>query len=196
MTPLTIGETLFEAFCNAHGITWDKIPTGETKTPDYLVTLNGQDVFFEIKQIDKDEEFNIAKGSRTVGDHVRQRIAKARKQVQVGKKLGVPSVLLIYNNLDPMQLFGTEQHDFLTAMYGELTVLLKDSRIIESFHGRNSLLRENHNTSFSAVGHLRRSTTVPTIRLYENVFAKNPLPAALVPSCFEYIQVEVKYREH
>lgn len=193
---MPVGEVLFESFCCAHGIAWEKIPTGTAKTPDYLATLNGQSVCFEIKQIDEDEEFKTSQGgcSRTIGDHVRQKIAEARKQIQVGSKMGLPSVLLIYNNLDPFQLFGTEQHDFIAAMYGELTVVLKDSRIVESYQGRNSFLRENHNSSFSAVGHLRNSSTGPTVRLYENSFARNLLPVELLPPCFEYIHVEVNYR--
>jgi len=197
VSSLTAAEALFEAFCDAHGIAWEKVPTGKRKAPDSLITLNGRTVCFEVQQIDEDDDFQNAQGgcSRTVGDHVRQKIADSRKQIQVGAKMGVPSVLLIYNNLDPLQLFGTEQQDFIAAMYGEYTVVLKASRIVESYQGRNSSLRENHNSSFSAVGHLRHSPAGPTVRLYENAFARNPLPAALVPPCFEYIHVEVNYRD-
>ncbi|MBK9595004.1 MAG: hypothetical protein IPO57_06475 [Rhodocyclales bacterium] len=132
--------------------------------------------------------------SRTVGAHIRQKILDSRKQVQVGAKLGAPSILLVYNNLDPMQLFGTEQHDFIAAMYGEMTVELKDSRIVDSYHGRNSLLRDDHNTSFSAVGHLRHSATGPIVRLYENAFARNSLNIVSLPPCFEVVYVEVTQR--
>ena len=194
VSPVTVAETLFEAFCDAHGITWEKVPTGKTRTPDYLIDWNGQAVCFELKQIDEDKEFQMSQGSRTVGDHVRQKIADSRKQIQVGAKMGIPSVLLIYNNLDPFHMFGTEQHDFIAAMYGEYTVVLKDSRIVDSYQGRNSSLRENHNSSFSAVGHLQHSPAGTTVRLYENAFARNPLPAALLPRCFEYIHFEVNYR--
>jgi hypothetical protein len=43
-------------------------------------------------------------------------------KVQYGAKQGIPSVLLVYNNLDPLHLFGTEDHDFIAAMYGEYTL--------------------------------------------------------------------------
>ena len=196
MTSKTEAEALFESFCNNHGVPWERVPAAETKTPDYVVSLNSQILYFELKQIDEDENFRNAEGlcTRTVGSHIRQKIADSRKQVQVGAKMGAPSVLLVYNNLDPMQMFGTEQHDFIVAMYGDLTAVLKDSRIVELFYGRNSLLRENHNSSFSAVGHLLDSTLGPTVRLYENAFAQNPLPVASLPSCFEVIHVEVTYR--
>jgi len=161
-----------------------------------MVSLNGQRIYFEVKQIDEDDNFNMPGGvtSRTVGSHIRQKILDSRKQVQVGAKLGAPSILLVYNNLDPMQLFGTEQHDFIAAMYGEMTVELKDSRIVDSYHGRNSLLRDDHNTSFSAVGYLRNSATGPIVRLYENVFARNSLNVVSLPSCFEVVYVEVTQR--
>ena len=66
-------------------------------------------------------------------------------------------ILLIYNNLDPVfQMFGTEEMDFTTAMYGELTILLdKNTRqSSEMFNGKNQSLQPRKNTSFSAVGRL------------------------------------------
>lgn len=196
MTSKPKAETLFELFCDNHGVSWERVPTGKTRTPDYIVSLNSQSLYIEVKQIDEDDDFQMSQGvgSRTVGSHIRQKIADSRKQVQAGAKMGVPSILLVYNNLDPMQFFGTEQHDFIAAMYGEMTVVLKDSRIVDSYHGRNSLLREDQNTSFSAFGHLRHSATGPTVRLYENAFARNPLPVVSLPLCFDFVHVEVTHK--
>ena len=42
----------------------------------------------------------------------------------------VSDSLLDFCGIDPMQLFGTEQLDFIAAMYGEMTVELKDRRIV------------------------------------------------------------------
>jgi hypothetical protein len=95
------------------------------------------------------------------------------------------------NNLDPLQAFGTEPHDFTTAMYGEMTVVLKDNVITDSYHGRNAFLRQGHNTSFSAIGYLRKSAAGPAVRLYENVFARNPLDFSSVPACIEVVRIEV-----
>ena len=196
MTSKQKAEALFESFCDSHAVPWKRVPVEKTRTPDYIISLNGQSLYFEIKQIDKDDNFKMSQGvsSRTVGSHIRQKILDSRKQVQVGAKLGAPSILLVYNNLDPMQLFGTEQHDFIAAMYGQMTVELKDSRIVDSYHGRNSLLRDDHNTSFSAVGHLRNSATGPIVRLYENAFARNSLNVVSLPPCFEVVYVEVTQR--
>ena len=196
MTSKPKAETLFESFCESHAVSWERVPVEKTRTPDYVVSSNGQRIYFEVKQIDEDDNFKMPGGvsSRTVGSHIRQKILDSRKQVQVGAKRGAPSVLLVYNNLDPMQIFGTEQHDFIAAMYGEMTVELKDSRIVDSYHGRNSLLRDDHNTSFSAVGHLRYSATDPIVRLYENAFARNSLNLVSLPPCFEVVYVEVTQR--
>ncbi len=144
MTSKPKAEALFESFCDANRISWERVPTGQARTPDYLVSLNGEAAYFEVKQIDADEAFDTSQGvsSRTVGSHIRRKIADSREQVQAGARAGTPGVLLIYNNLDPMQLFGTEAHDFLSAMYGEMTVVLKDNEIKDSFYGRNSSLRQ------------------------------------------------------
>ncbi len=193
MTGKPEAEVLFECFCDTNRISWERVPVGETRTPDYLVSLGGKAVYVEMKQLDADEAFRAPSGvsSRTVGSHVRQKITDSRKQIQAGARAGNPGILLIYNNLDPMQLFGTETHDFITAMYGEMTLRLKGNEIKDSFYGRNSLLREEHNSSFSAVGQLRTSATGPTVRLYENVFARNPLDFPSLPACIEVVRTEV-----
>ena len=99
-------EALFESFCDSHAVPWERVLVEKTRSPDYIVSLNGQSLYFEVKQIDEDDNFKRSQGvsSRTVGSHIRQKILDSRKQVQVGAKLGAPSILLVYNNLDPMQL--------------------------------------------------------------------------------------------
>ncbi|MBI3865515.1 MAG: hypothetical protein HY290_26885 [Planctomycetia bacterium] len=134
--------------------------------PDYLVTLGSLQLVFELKELSVDDSFGVVDDhsktyikshSRTVGDHVRRRIESSKKQIQYGANQGFPSILLIYNNLDPVfQMFGTEDLDFTTAMYGELTFLLdKNTRqSSEMFNGKNQSLQQRKNTSFSAVGRL------------------------------------------
>jgi hypothetical protein len=129
--------------------------------------------------------------TRTVGSHVRKKIAEARKQVQAGSNAGCPSVLLIHNDLDPLQLFGTEPHDFLAAMYGEMTLLLQRGEIKDSFYGRNSRLREDQNTSFSAVGHLVDCADGPRVHLFENVYARVPLDFPSLPACVNVTRITI-----
>ncbi|MDQ7838950.1 MAG: hypothetical protein RDU59_10735 [Thermodesulfobacteriota bacterium] len=194
MTIKTKAEIVFEEFCNSNSIGWEKIKEGESRAPDYEIYLGGELVFVEIKQIDKDENFGIESCSRTVGSHIRRRIQSARKQVQAGSNEGAPSVLLVYNNLDPWQMFGTEQHDFIDAMYGERTVVLDTdtNAITDSFQGGNRSLEENKNTSFSAVGLLYKKEDCAGVHIYENVFAKNPLEFSKVPNCIEVTRIEIE----
>lgn len=191
MNTNTKSEALFELFCNHHGILWKKIPVKETKTPDYLIKLNDQDYYFEVKELNDDKNFQSPQGgvnSRIVGDHIRKMIEKSQKQIQVGARANAPSILLIYNNLDPrFQEFGTGQLDFITAMYGECTVEFKNRQIEKSYYGKNSKFQPDCNTSFSALGHLRDLNTIPTIQLYENHYARNPLKFEMLPPCFEIV---------
>lgn len=198
MTTKTVAEAVFEGFCDSNNIACEKITEGSEATPDYNVTLNGVCVVVEVKQIDKDDDFNSKDGvsTRTVGSHIRNKIhdTRIRKQLKNASTDGIPTVLLVYNNLDPLQMFGTEPHDFVTAMYGELTVVLnpKDNKIEDSFHGRNSSFRENRNTSFSAVGRLYKTKSGPAVHLYENIFAKNPLNFSLLPGCLEVTRIALE----
>lgn len=194
MTVKTESEALFELFCEKQRLDWARVPTGTGRTPDYRLKFGQTMVFVEIEQIKSEDGFGSRGGvhSRTVGDRVRRKIEEARKQLQAVSHEGSPTILLIYNKVDPMQAFGTETHDFVCAMYGELTVRLKDGRIEDSFHGRNSLLQKDVNTSFSAVGHLRRSSTGAEVRIFENIYARHPLPFREVPPCIEVMRVEIE----
>ena len=189
---MTYSEILFERFCALHGLPRMRIEECATSTPDYLVRICGLDAIIEIKQIDEDENFSSAQGSRTVGDHVRAKICASRKQVQPAARQGTPAILLIYNNLDPLQSFGTEQHDFVAAMYGEpsVTLSLETGAIVDSFEGTNKSFHFAKNTSFSAVGHLKRSEAGPLVHLYENLYAKIPLDYGRLPAAFTCTRFE------
>lgn len=121
--PKTASEQLFETFCAHHRLDCQRIAETSASTPDYHVRLGSTAVAVEIKQIESRRGVDPDGGwSRTIGWHVRQKIAEARAQLRVAASAGMPAILLIHNTVDPMHLFGTEQHDFLSAMYGELTV--------------------------------------------------------------------------
>ncbi len=189
MTIKTISEKIFEEFCRSNNLPCEKILECNQPTPDYKVILNTETVIVEVKQIDKDKEFSEASSFRIIGDHIRAKIKESRKQVKVASKECLPAILLIYNNLDPMQRFGTEQDDFIAAMDGEITVVLSPKHsITNSYRGRNQSLRQDKNASFSAVGLLNQTNQGPTVRIYENIFAENKLNYLSLPECFETIQ--------
>jgi hypothetical protein len=202
----TKSEEVFERFLALNSLSFEKIEeVNETAAfrPDYLVLLGDVRLVFEVKELTEDQNFGVVKdplrphirmNSRTVGDHVRSRIQGARKQIQYGVDQGFPSILLIYNNIDPVwQDFGTDDMDFRAAMYGQLTVLIdKQSReTSELFQGRRDQLQERKNTSFGAVGRLADRGGAPTVTLFENVYAKLPVPYESLPSCFDVRRVEV-----
>jgi hypothetical protein len=171
-----------------------KIDEGHDPTPDYQMTINGVKVFVEVKQIDTDENFPPQR-SRLPGTHIRAKINQARNQVRASSEAGYPTILLVYNNLDPMQLFGTRPEDFRAAMYGDLTIIVSRTRGSTSgvFHDRNSAFREGKNDTFSAVGWLYRTPDGVCIHLYENAYAKVPIDYDALPPCIQFNRVVVEY---
>jgi hypothetical protein len=199
----TKSESLFEEFLTVNNLPFEKIKEDTTPRPDYRVSVGGVEIVFELKELAEDENFGVVKdpafphiksSSRTVGDHIRRRIESSKKQIQFGARQGIPSVLLIYNNIDPVfQDFGTEAMDFIAAMYGAYTILLNRETKAASdlFNGKDKMLQEGKNTSFSAVGHLRDRGGKTTVTIYENVFARVKIPYSQLPACFNVPRIEV-----
>ncbi len=199
----TKSEILFEEFLATHNLSFEKIDVDATPRPDYRVTVGYGEIIFELKELAEDGNFGVIKdpnfphvksSSRTVGDHIRRRIESSKKQIQFGAKQGIPSILPIYNNIDPVfQEFGTEPMDFTAAMYGAYTILMnRESRATSDlFNGKDRMLQESKNTSFSAVGHLCGRVGKTTVTLYENVFAKVKVPYSQLPTCFDVRRIDV-----
>jgi hypothetical protein len=148
----TISEERFKQFLIENNLDFEKVKENNSPRPDYLVRAGELELAFEVKELAEDENFKtepFAVSSRTVGEHVRKKIHDAKKQIQFAAHEGIPSLLLMYNNLDPLNLFGTENHDFIAAMYGEYTVVLNKStgEAVDSFHGQNQSLSAAKNTS-------------------------------------------------
>jgi hypothetical protein len=189
----TISEKAFEKFLQENCLTYQQVSTVQgAKRPDYLVEIDGTGdrLFFEVKEIAVDENFSTELGvvsSLTVGDHIRRKIQTSRGQVQYGAGQGLPSVLLIYNALDPLHMFGTEDLDFLTAMYGELTMTISKATMKSTglYHGANDYLQPAKNTSFSALARLAPINGKLTITLFENAYSKNSVPYESLPPCFD-----------
>lgn len=199
----TKSERLFEEFLATNNLPFEKIEENTTPRPDYLVSAGGSGVIFELKELAEDEHFGIIKdtayahiksSSRTVGDHIRKRIESSKKQIQFGAKQGIPSILLIYNNIDSVfQDFGTEPMDFAAAMYGAYTIVVNRENGSSSdwFNGRDQMLQETKNTSFGAIGHLCDRGGKTTVTLYENVFAKVKATYSQLPACFDVRRIDV-----
>ncbi len=199
----TKSESLFEEFLAANNLPFEKIEEEiSTPRPDYRVSVGDSEIIFEVKQLEEDGNFDVVKdptyphiksSSRAVGRHIRRRIRKSTEQIQFGADQGVPSILLIYNKLDPaFQYFGTEPTDFMAAMYGAYTVVVNEETGTASdwFNGKDREFDESQNTWFSAVGHLCDREGKVTVTLYENVFAKIKIPYSQLPACFDVRRIE------
>lgn len=202
----TKSEQLFEGFLTTNNVQFEKIEEVNEKAerrPDYLVSIGNVKLIFELKELTEDDNFGVVEDpayphikshSRPPGNHVRRRIEHSRKQIQHGAKQGIPSVLIIYNNVDPVfQTFGTESLDFEVAMYGDRTILLnKQTRAAsEMFNGKGQMLQQQKNTSFSAIGHLCDRGGITTVTLFENVFADVKIPYDQLPRCLDVQRIEL-----
>jgi len=196
MNPKTESELLFEAFCTHHGLRWEPIDTDTTSRPDYRLTVGDVPIAVEIKQLDELAGFNPGGvSSRTPGQHVRAAIKRARDQIKWAHQSNMPGLLILYNARDPWQMFGTEEHDFTTGMYGELTanVSVASGRRSAFFHGKNARLRADDNIWFSGVGHLvRHDSSSPTLTVYENVHAKYVLPFVQLAPYVNVKRIEIE----
>ena len=199
----TKSEEIFERFLNTNSLVFEKIKEAASRRLDYHVTVGNMQLNFEVKELTIDKNFGVVDNpstphikshSRTPGDHIRDRIEDSRRQIQYGAKQGIPSILLVYNDLDPVfQMFGTEDTDFIAAMDGEYTVLLDKTTgtISEVFNGRKQSFQECKNTSFSAVGRLSDCAGQLRVTLFENVFAKVQLPFEVMPACFDVRRIQL-----
>lgn len=197
MSVKTKSEEIFEQFLNVNDVQFRKIEEAAWRTPDYLVTLGNVQLIFEVKELTRDENFDVVENpstpeikvhSRTIGDHIRKRIRDSQRQIQYGTDQGIASILLIYNSLDSgFQMFGTEDTDFIAAMNGEYTVSINTTTGNRSamFNGQNQSFQECKNTSFSAIGRLSDIADQLRVTLFENVFAKVQLPFEVMPTCFD-----------
>jgi hypothetical protein len=197
----TASEAAFETFLGDNKLSFQKLEEQDSPRPDYLVQIGDLKVIFEVKELAEDKNFKtepLQVSHRILGDHIRSKISDARKQVQFGARQGIPSVLLVYNNLDPIHLFGTEEPDFISAMYGAYTVLIDrgSMRAVDYFYGEGQSLQEERNTSFSAVGRLYPVRERLEVTLFENVFAAIKIPLDALPSCFDVKRVEITGSEN
>lgn len=185
MKASTLGERAFVEFCTAHGIPFEHVQTGSTSTSDFRILHGGAITYFEVKDIEDDRAFDRPVRRRTVGEHLRKKIKKASGQMRAAADAGHRSVLLVFNALDPLQIFGTEPTDFATAMDGEFRVdVSPDGSISEAYHGRNSMFREDTKTAFSGVGHIYRGRSGCSVTIYANRHARHPLMTGCLPAPF------------
>ena len=197
----TVSETVFEAFLRANGIRFEAVATTINKPgasrPDYIVELTNQQVCCEIKELAPQPGSDAAPGiikvrGSIIGDRIRRLIKRAKDQVRYGAERGYPTFLVIYNNDDPLQLFGTGPDDFMSAMYGSYTIQigLKSGKASPIYFGGQKSLTNEMNTSYSGLAHLSDRNGVADLEIYENCFAKIPLAYESLPDCITATRFE------
>jgi hypothetical protein len=189
---MTRSETLFEKFCANSGIKCVPIHTGGIRTPDYELTIDGQRVIVEVKEIDrnKNEQESLRnhgreEGHGTPGDRVRGKIKKASGQIKALTEGIYPSILVLFDltwggHLDPYYI--------RVAMYGLEQIHMKVPRnpSISPYatgmsYGPERKMTKDDNTSISAIGVLR----VPgpnkiMLEVYHNRYASVELEMELL----------------
>ena len=112
--------------------------------------------------------------------------------MKASSKQGKPTVLVVFNNYDPLQLSGTEDHDFIFAMYGaySLQIGVESRKITGRFLGKGKSFQPAKNTSFSAIARLKESGREATISvtIFENIHAAVPINYSALPPCFEVVR--------
>jgi hypothetical protein len=203
MSGKTKSEALFEAFCDRCRIQYNRVCTGEGKTPDYDICIKGRKVVVEVKQFDPNpediaaekelaEKHCVVYGKGQPGDRVRKKITEAGPQISSRARGKYPSILVLYDNV-PVAL-NAAGYNILVAMYGLEKYVFAVSRdpskplsIIDHRFGPEKKMTEEYNTSISAIGVLREAPGGKTeMHIYHNVFAA----VELHPSLFAGLPVE------
>ena len=193
---MTLSETLFEKFCSDAEINCVPIKTAKTKTPDYELTIDGQQIIVEVKEIDRnknEQEYDrlikdrgFAVGTNTPGDRVREKIRKASPQI---KKLSArikPSILVLFDR--GLKAGHLEPYNIRVAMHGleQVHINVPRNPSVSPYatgmsYGPKRKMTENDNTSISAIGGL--FTPKPNeiiLEVYHNKFAAVPLNPKLL----------------
>jgi hypothetical protein len=189
---MTLSETLFEKFCSNSGINFVPIRTRETKTPDYELTIDREQIIAEVKEIERnrDEQESLRQHGReegrgTPGDRVRAKIKKASAQIKALTKGIKPSILVLFDCTWGGHL---NQYHIRVAMYGleriHISVPVNHyvrPHVTGMSYGPERKMTEKYNTSISAIGSLftpRRDEII--FEVYHNKFAAVPLDPKLL----------------
>ena len=195
----TYSEMLFEEFCSKRKIKFDKISTGENRTPDYRVFIYGNEIIAEIKQIDMNPEERqeydkfkkggMAVGSNTIGKRVGKKITDANQQLSKLTSGRHPAICIIYDNT-PLG-YHTDPDNIRFGMFGLPTAIIAKSTdrsfkssLIDWIFGKNRKMTRNTNTSTSVVAAMFReiddSEYPPYLIAYHNVYAKIELKSEIL----------------
>ena len=90
-----VSELLFEACCEKVQIGCRRIPEQDVKTPDYEISIGGQTIFAEVKELKEDWKPGVVK-SETVGNRIRRKIDQCGQQLKPRTAEQHPGMLVLY----------------------------------------------------------------------------------------------------
>jgi hypothetical protein len=197
----TESEAYFEQFCERNSFPLKSVPVSTTKTPDYTLTINGQLIVVEVKEvlptadeIESDrlvEERGVGKViSRTPGKTVRKKIADCSPQIKARTQRTYPGLLVLWEH-GLCAGRHTEPYHIRVAMEGFEQVIISVPPIgsgerpssLGMKHGGSRKMTKETNTSISAVALLcMPGPDKMLLQVFHNRHAAVPLDPALLMS--------------
>jgi hypothetical protein len=123
----TRSEQLFERLCQERGVSCRRIPEGNTKTPDYELTISSVGILVEVKQLDENDEDRaineaFSRDDETPGvecpaGRVRHQIAQAYIQLKACYHTGLATGVVLYNNAGFLNYI--DEWTVTKAMFGD-----------------------------------------------------------------------------
>ncbi|OGS93113.1 MAG: hypothetical protein A3K04_09625 [Gallionellales bacterium RBG_16_56_9] len=191
----TLSETLFEKYCDSHGIRWCPVAVGTSRTPDYDIFLRRFKVVTEVKEItqnktERQAEEDLKKNKYSVvstvpGDRVRGKISDAVPQISARSKGRFPGLLVLFGN--GFSAGHIDSYQIRVAMYGFETIVfaIPDDKsvppdAVEKKFGAKRKVTPEHNTSLSAIASLTATAKDDLVlKIFHNHFAAVPLDPKL-----------------
>jgi hypothetical protein len=168
----TRSEKWFEDYCANSELAYKRISEGNSKTPDYELTIDGQRIIVEVKEILRNTEERESdrllseRGygsvlSNTPGDRVRKKIRDSSAQIKARTKSMYPSILVLCDlKFGCGQITGhLDPYNIRVAMYGleQIYIAVPRDHSVSPYatgmsYGAKRRMTEDHNTSISAIG--------------------------------------------
>ena len=114
-----MSELLFEAYCERAQIDCEPVPTENgVKTPDFELSIGGQVIIAEVKEL-KEEDAGPGEGkSERVGARIREKIRQCARQLKTRTASRHPGMLVLYRNGG----LGYFTAHITAAMYGTTVI--------------------------------------------------------------------------
>jgi hypothetical protein len=193
-----LSETLFEKYCDSHGIRWRAVAVGSSRTPDYDIFLRRFKVVTEVKEITQNKEErqadeDLKNNKYTVvrivpGDRVRGKISDAVPQIKARSKGRFPGLLVLFGK--GFSAGHIDSYQIRVAMYGFETIVFAipndmsaSPYAVGKKFGKKRKVTPDDNTSLSAIAVLTAMAEDRLeLKIFHNEHAAMPLDPGLFAS--------------